>query len=88
MLLTLAMADTRSMIQVVLIVISRVDSVVDVCEETHFVSQRTCSPTSLNIFFFKEAGVLSLVIAVCGKNLCFKANPCQKFLLCFAWRVP
>ena len=40
MLLTLAMADTRSMIQVVLIVISRVDSVVDVCEETYFVSQR------------------------------------------------
>ena len=40
MLLTLAMVDTRSMIQVVLIVISRVDSVVHVCEETHFVSQR------------------------------------------------
>ena len=54
MLLTLAMVDTRSMILVVLIVISRVDSVVHVCEETHFVSQRTCSPTSLNIFFSRK----------------------------------
>ena len=36
MLLTLAMVDTRSMILVVLIFFSCVDSVVDVCEETHF----------------------------------------------------
>ena len=51
MLLPLAIADTRSMILVVLIVLSRVESVVDVCEETHFVSQRV-SPTSFNIFPF------------------------------------
>ena len=68
MLLTLAMADTRSMIQVVFIVISRVDSVMHVCEETHFVSQRV-SPTSFNNFFFKITGVFPLVIAVWKKAL-------------------
>ena len=73
MLLTLAKADTSCMIQVVLIFLSRVDSVVDVCKETHFVLQRV-SPTSFNIFFFKETGVFPLAIAVCGKKLCFKAN--------------
>ena len=87
MLLTLAVADTSFMIQVVLIFHSRVDSVVDVCKELHFVSQRI-SPTSFNIFFFKETGVFPLVIAVCGKNLCFKTNPSQTFLSCLAWRVP
>ena len=38
MLLTHAMVDTWSMILVVLIFFSCVDSVVDVCEETQFVS--------------------------------------------------
>ena len=76
MLLTLAMAETRSMILVVLIFFSHVDSVVDVCKETHFLSQ-CVSPTSSNIFFFREAGVFPLVIAVCGKKPCFKDNPRQ-----------
>ena len=87
MLLTLAMADTRSRILVVLTFVSRVNSVVDVCEETHFVSQRV-SATSFNLFFFKETGVFPLVIAVCGKKLRFKDYPCQKLLSCFAWCVP
>ena len=84
MLLTLAMVETRSMILLVLIVLSRVASVVDVCEDTHFVSQ-CVSPMRFNIFFFKEAGVFPLVIAVCGKKLCFKDNPCKNLLSCFAW---
>ena len=47
------MAEARSMILEVLIFLSRVDSVVDVCEKTQFFSQRV-SPTSFNIFPFKE----------------------------------
>ena len=83
MQLTLTMVDTGSMILVVLIVLSRVDSVVDVCDESTlfyyvFVHRvLTFSP-------FRQAGVSPLVIAVCGKKLCFKANPCQKVLSCFA----
>ena len=63
MLLTLGMADTRSMTLVVLIFVSIEDSVVDVYEETHFVSQ-CVNPTSLNIFFVKETGGFTLVITV------------------------
>ena len=37
MLLTLTMVDTRYMILVVLIVLSRVDSVVDLSDEMHFI---------------------------------------------------
>ena len=73
MLLPLAIADTRSMILVVLIVLSRVESAVEVCEETHFVSQGV-SPTSFNIFFLKITGVFPLVIAVVGKSSALKLN--------------
>ena len=62
MLLTLTMVDTRSMILVVLIVLSRVDSVVDVCDEMHFISLRV-SPTNFNIFPFQA-------------NWCFSACDC------------
>ena len=81
MLFTLTIVDTRSMTLVALIVVSRVGSVVDVCDEMHFVLL-CVSPTSFNIS--SQTGVFPLVIAVCGKKLSFKANPCQKLLSCFA----
>ena len=83
MQLTLTMVDTGSMILVVLIVLSRVDSVVDVCVKStlfyYVFVQRV-----LKFSFFMQTGVFPLVIAVCGKKLCFKANPCQKMLSCLA----
>ena len=83
MQLTLTMVDTGSMILVVLIVLSRVDSVVDVCDEStlfyYVFVQRV-----LTFSLFRQSGVAPLVIAVCGKKLSFKANPCQKLLSCFA----
>ena len=76
MQLTLTMVDTGSMILVVLIVLSRVDSVVDVCDEStlfcYVIAQRV-----LTFSLFRQTGVSPPVIAVCGKNLCLKANPCQ-----------
>ena len=82
MQLTLTMVDTRSIILMVLIVLSRVDSVVDVCDEStlfyYVFVQRV-----LTFSFFRQTGVSPLVIAVCGKKVCFKANPCQKLLSCF-----
>ena len=53
LLLTLTMADTRSIVLVVLIVLSRVDSVVDVCYEMYFVLLFV-NPTSFNIFPLQE----------------------------------
>ena len=83
MQLTLTMVDTGSMILVVLIVLSRVDSVVDVCDKStlfyYVLVQRV-----LTFSFSRQTGVSPLVIAVCGKRLCFKANPCQKVLSCLA----
>ena len=83
MQLTLTMFDSGSMILVVLIVLSRVDSVVDVCDEStlfyYVFVQRV-----LTFSLFRQSGVSPLVIAVCGKKLCFKANPCQEVLPCFA----
>ena len=82
MQLTLTMVDTRCMILVVLIVLSRVDSVVDVCDEStlfYYVFVQRVSTFSLS----RQTGVSALVIAVCGKKVCFKANPCQKLLSCF-----
>ena len=79
---TLTMVDKGSMILVVLIVLSRVDSVVDVCDEStlfyYVFVQRV-----LTISLFRQTGVSPLVIAGCGKKPCFKANPCQKVLSCF-----
>ena len=49
---TLTMVEARSMLLVVLIVLSRVDSVADVCDVMHFVLLRV-SLTSFNIFPFK-----------------------------------
>ena len=46
------MVDTRSIILVLLIVLRRVESVVDVCDEMHFVLLRV-NPTSFNIFPFQ-----------------------------------
>ena len=75
------MVDTGSMILVVLIFLSRVDSVVDVCDEStlfyYVFVQRV-----LTFSLFRQTGVSRLVTAVCGKKLCFKANPCQKVLSC------
>ena len=83
MQLTLTMVDTRSKILVVLIVLSRVDSVVDICDEStlfyYVFVQRV-----LTFSLFRQTGVSPLVIAVCRKKVCFKANPCQKVLSCFA----
>ena len=78
MQLTLTMVDKGSMILVVLIVLSRVDSVVDVCDE----STLFCGVFVQRIFLFRQTGVSPLVIAVCGKKVSFKANPCQKLLSC------
>ena len=83
MLLTLTMVDARCMILVVLIVLRRVNSVVDVCDEStlfYYVFVRRVLAFSL----FRQTGVSPLVIAVCGEKLSFKANPCQKVLSCFA----
>ena len=83
MQLTLTMVDNGSIILVVLIVLTRVDSVVDVCNEStlfyYVFVQR-----NLTFSVSRHTRVSSLVIVVCGKKLCFKANPCQKVLSCFA----
>ena len=81
------MVDTRCIILVVLIVLSRVDTVVDVCDEStlfcYVFVQRV-----LTFSLSRETGVSPLVIAVCGKKVCFKANPWQKLLSCFIGCVP
>ena len=83
MQLTLTMVDTGSTIVVVLVILSRVDSVVDVCDEStllyYVFVQRV-----LTFSLFMQTRVSPLVIAVCGKKLIFEANPCQKVLSCFA----
>ena len=87
MQLTLTMVDTGSMILVVLIVLSRVDSVVDVCDEStlfYYVFIQRVLTFSLS----RQNGVSPLVIALCGKKVCFKPNPWQKLLSCFIGCVP
>ena len=82
MLLTLTTVDTRCMILVVLVVLSRLDSVVDVCDEStlfYYVFVQRVLTFSLS----RQTGVSPIVIAVYGEKVCFKANPCQKVLSCF-----
>ena len=83
MQLTLTMVDTGSMILVVLIVLSRVDSVVDVCDES-ILFYDVFVQRVLTFSLSRQTGASPLVIAMCGKKLCFKGNPCQKLLSCFA----
>ena len=87
MQLTFNMVDKGSMILVVLIVLSRVDSVVDVCDKStlfYFVFIQRVLTFSLS----RQTGVSVLVIALCGKNVCFKPNPWQTLLSCFIGCVP
>ena len=86
MLLTLTMVDTRSMILVVLIVHSRVDSVVDVCDESRLFYDVFVQRV-LTFSLSRQTGVSLLVIAVCKKKLFFEVNSCQKLLSCFAGSV-
>ena len=86
--LTLTMVDTRSMVLVVLIVLSRVASVVDVCEEKHFVSQ-SVKPTSLNIFIFQGNWCFSACDCGVWEKSLFKAKslPNIAILFCMACSV-
>ena len=64
------MVETRSMMLVVLIVLNHVESVVDVCEETHFASQHV-SLTSFIIFPFQGKWSLSLIkSAIVFRSVC------------------
>ena len=78
-MITLTTLDTRCMILMVLIVLTRVDSVVDVCNEStafYYVFVQRVLTFSLS----RQTGVSPFVIAVCGEKVCSKAYPCQKVL--------
>ena len=87
MTLTLTMVDTRSMVLVVLIILA-VWPVLWTSARKRTLFHNVLNQRLLTFSFFRETGVFPLVLAVCGKNLCLKLNPCQILVSCFASRVP
>ena len=83
MLLTLAMADTRSLILVVFTVLSRV-KVLWTSARKRTLFHSVLVQRVLTFSLSSGSGVFPLVIVVCGKKLYFKDNPCRNLLSCLA----
>ena len=80
MLLTLAMADTRSLILVVFTVLSRV-KVLWTSARKRTLFHNVLVERVLTFFLSSGSGVFPLVVAVCGKK---QDNPCLNLLSCLA----